>query len=128
MWQSAKSARATSLAQSALVSTFLTAICLAMTRGSPTASLSVVALSEINTLHLFACHRFALFVARAFRMLTKRDLFRSATLIAIGAAAAKSGLARDESSTDRPGLLGAKDIAQAGFVYGLPIVMNYGVM
>ena len=31
-------------------------------------------------------------------------------------------------STDRPGFFKAKDIAEAGFIYGLPIVMNYGVM
>src|SRR4249920_1117356 len=29
---------------------------------------------------------------------------------------------------DRPGFFKAKDIAEAGFIYGLPIVMNYGVM
>ena len=28
----------------------------------------------------------------------------------------------------RPGFFKAKDIAEAGFIYGLPIVMNYGVM
>src|SRR6266496_5825042 len=27
-----------------------------------------------------------------------------------------------------PGILGAKDIAEQGFIYGLPIVMNYAVM
>lgn len=32
------------------------------------------------------------------------------------------------SPPDRPGFLKAKDIAEAGFIYGLPIVMNYGVM
>src|SRR6476661_8205988 len=28
----------------------------------------------------------------------------------------------------RPGLIESKDIAEAGFIYGLPIVMNYAVM
>jgi hypothetical protein len=88
-----------------------------------------LALSEINTPRLFACHRFALFVAReAFRMLTKRDLLRSATLTAIGTVAAKFGLARDETSTERPSFSAVRDIAEAGFIYGLPIVMNYGIM
>lgn len=31
-------------------------------------------------------------------------------------------------AADRPGFFKAKDIAEAGFIYGLPIVMNYGVM
>lgn len=31
-------------------------------------------------------------------------------------------------AADRPGFFKARDIAEAGFVYGLPIVMNYGVM
>lgn len=33
-----------------------------------------------------------------------------------------------QTGADRPGFVGAKDIAEAGFIYGLPIVMNYGVM
>ena len=33
-----------------------------------------------------------------------------------------------QTSADRPGFFKAKDIAEAGFIYGLPIVMNYGVM
>jgi hypothetical protein len=31
-------------------------------------------------------------------------------------------------SASRPGFFNAKEIAEAGFIYGLPIVMNYGVM
>jgi hypothetical protein len=58
-------------------------------------------------------------------MFTKRDLFRSAALAAITTAATKSGLVLAQ---DRPGLFEAKSIAEAGFIYGLPIVMNYGVM
>ncbi len=61
-------------------------------------------------------------------MLTKRDLLRSAALAAIAATAAKSSPALAQASGDRPGFLKAKDIAEAGFIYGLPIVMNYGVM
>ena len=32
------------------------------------------------------------------------------------------------AQADRPGFLKAKDIAEAGFIYGLPIVMNYKTM
>src|SRR6201994_1947027 len=58
-------------------------------------------------------------------MLTKRDLFRSAAFPAVAATAVRSVPALAQ---DRPGFLRAKDIAEAGFIYGLPIVMNYGVM
>ena len=61
-------------------------------------------------------------------MLTKRDLLRSAALAAITTSTAKSVSVRAQTSADRPGFFKAKDIAEAGFVYGLPIVMNYGVM
>jgi hypothetical protein len=60
--------------------------------------------------------------------LTKRDLLRSVALAAIVAAATKSGPLRAETGDKRPGFFGAKDIAEAGFIYGLPIVMNYAVM
>jgi hypothetical protein len=52
----------------------------------------------------------------------------SAAAAAIPAAVAKSGVARGQASTTRPGFVGAKDTAEAGFIYGLPIVMNYAVM
>jgi hypothetical protein len=61
-------------------------------------------------------------------MLTKRDLLRSAALAAITASTAKSVPVLAQTSADRPGFLKAKDIAEAGFIYGLPIVMGYGVM
>src|SRR6184192_4740173 len=61
-------------------------------------------------------------------MLTKRDLLRSAALAAIAASTANSIPALAQTSADRPGFLKAKDIAEAGFIFGLPIVMNYGVM
>ncbi|MGE0225102.1 MAG: hypothetical protein AB7S57_17670, partial [Acetobacteraceae bacterium] len=57
-------------------------------------------------------------------MLTKRDLFRASGMAAFAAA---SGCAQD-SGSGRPGFFKARDIAEAGFIYGLPIVMNYGVM
>ena len=61
-------------------------------------------------------------------MLTKRDLLRSAALAAITASTAKSVPVLAQTSADRPGFLKARDIAEAGFIYGLPIVMGYGVM
>ena len=57
-------------------------------------------------------------------MFTKRDLLRSAALAAITASTAKSIPAQAQTSADRPGFFKAKDIAEAGFIYGLPIVMN----
>jgi hypothetical protein len=61
-------------------------------------------------------------------MLTKRDLLCSATLAAITASTAKSVPVHADTRADRPGFFKAKDIAEAGFVYGLPIVMNYAIM
>src|SRR3984885_1759358 len=67
-------------------------------------------------------------IGRSVQMLTKRDLLRSAALAAITASTAKSVPVQAQTSTDRPGFFKAKDIAEQGFIYGLPIVMNYGVM
>src|ERR1700686_5290241 len=61
-------------------------------------------------------------------MITKRDLLRSAALAAITATTAKSVPVQAQTSANRPGFFKAKHIAEAGFIYGLPIVMNYGVM
>jgi hypothetical protein len=61
-------------------------------------------------------------------MFTKRDLLRSAALAAVTASTAKSVPVQAQTSPDRPGFFKAKDIAEAGFIYGLPIVMGYGVM
>ena len=61
-------------------------------------------------------------------MLTKRDLLRSAALAAITASTANSVPVQAQTSAERPGFFKAKDIAEEGFIYGLPIVMNYGVM
>ena len=58
-------------------------------------------------------------------MMTKRQLLGGAT----GAAwAAADGRSPAEAAPDRPGFLASKNIAEAGFIFGLPIVMNYGVM
>ncbi|TYL93957.1 DUF1254 domain-containing protein [Bradyrhizobium rifense] len=61
-------------------------------------------------------------------MLTKRDLLRSAALAAMTATTAKPIPALAQTSAGRPGFFKAKDIAEAGFIYGLPIVMNFAVM
>jgi hypothetical protein len=59
-------------------------------------------------------------------MLTKRDLLRSAALAALTGAAGP--LRPAFAQPDRPGFFKSRDIAKAGFVYGLPIVMNYAVL
>ncbi|MET4156436.1 hypothetical protein ABIC08_008569 [Bradyrhizobium sp. RT9b] len=60
-------------------------------------------------------------------LLTKRGLLRSAALATVVAAGVKSSHAWAQSS-ERPGFFKVKDIAEAGFIYGLPMVMAYGVM
>jgi hypothetical protein len=61
-------------------------------------------------------------------MLTKRELLRSAALAALVATAAKSTPAMAQNKAEWPSLFEAKDIAEEGFIYGLPLVMNYAVM
>jgi hypothetical protein len=61
-------------------------------------------------------------------MLTKRDLLRSAAMTALAVTTAKSTPAIAQNKADWPRLLEAKDIAEEGFIYGLPIMMNYGTM
>ena len=64
-------------------------------------------------------------------MPTKRTFLKSG--LAAGAAALAGptfglGPARADWRHGRPGFFAAKDIAEAGYVFGLPIVMNYGSM
>lgn len=61
-------------------------------------------------------------------MLTKRDLLRSAAMAAIVATTAKFSLAIAKNKAEWPSLLDAKNIAEEGFIFGLPLVMNYAVM
>jgi hypothetical protein len=61
-------------------------------------------------------------------MLTKRHLLHSVALAAVTVAATKPHSAQAQTGANRPGFFKAKDIAEAGFIYGLPIVMNYAVM
>lgn len=67
-------------------------------------------------------------------MLTKRQFLKSTAAAAFVAPGMASGLAGALASgsalaqVKRPGFFAAKDVAEAGYIYGLPIVMNYGVM
>src|SRR3954465_14968886 len=61
-------------------------------------------------------------------MLTKRDLFRSAALAAITVTATAPVPANAQAKAEWPDIREAKAIAEEGFIYGLPIVMNYAVM
>lgn len=61
-------------------------------------------------------------------MITRREVLGSTALVALPVATMVSAPVGAQTSTDRPGFFGAKDIAEAGFIYGLPIVMNYAIM
>lgn len=49
-------------------------------------------------------------------------------MTAVAVAAAKSAPASAQNKAEWPNLIEAKDIAEEGFIYGLPLVMNYAVM
>ena len=61
-------------------------------------------------------------------MLTKRDLLRSAALAAISVTTMTPIPASAQTKAEWPDIIEAKDIAEAGFIYGLPLVMIYAVM
>lgn len=65
-------------------------------------------------------------------MTTRRQFLASgATMLAVAAAGGAALLpraAQAETSAASPGFLAAKDIAEAAYIFGLPIVMNYGTM
>jgi len=61
-------------------------------------------------------------------MLTKRHLLCSVALAAITVALTKPYSVQAQTSANSAGFFKAKDTAEAGFIYGLPIVMNYAVM
>jgi hypothetical protein len=58
-------------------------------------------------------------------MITRRKLLGGAALLATSGT---SVLSSAKADTRRPGFFAAKDIAEAGLIFGLPIVMNYGAM
>ncbi len=60
-------------------------------------------------------------------MITKRDLLRSAALAAVTATTLKSVPVSAQTKAEWPSVIEAKAIAEEGFIYGLPIVMNYAV-
>jgi hypothetical protein len=61
-------------------------------------------------------------------MLTKRDLLLRSTALAAITVATTSVRLNAQANAAWPGILEAKAIAEEGFIYGLPIVMNYAVM
>src|SRR3954468_1306160 len=61
-------------------------------------------------------------------MLTKRDLLRSAALAAMTVTTLTPVPASAQVKAEWPDIIEAKKIAEEGFIYGLPIVMNYAVM
>src|SRR5712675_655244 len=61
-------------------------------------------------------------------MLTKRDLLRSAALAAMTVTTIMPLPANAQAKAEWPDIREAKAIAEEGFIYGLPIVMNYAVM
>src|SRR6195256_365689 len=61
-------------------------------------------------------------------MLTKRELLLSAALAAITIPTTNSIPASAQAKAEWPDIREAKAIAEEGFIYGLPIVMNYAVM
>jgi hypothetical protein len=61
-------------------------------------------------------------------MLTKRELLRSAALAALVVTTTKPVPVNAQAKAEWPDIRDAKAIAEEGFIYGLPIVMNYAVM
>ena len=64
---------------------------------------------------------------RSAPLFTKREILRSAAFAGVSIATTSLPVSA-QTTADRPGFLKAKDVAEAGFIYGLPIVMNYAVM
>ena len=58
-------------------------------------------------------------------MISKRDLLVATAATTLGFTAAASRSARAQAN--RPGVVGAFETAEAAFIFGLPIVMNYAV-
>ncbi|MBR1214084.1 DUF1254 domain-containing protein [Bradyrhizobium sp. JYMT SZCCT0180] len=61
-------------------------------------------------------------------MITKRDLLRAAALAAMTVTTMTPVPASAQAKAEWPDIIEAKRIAEEGFIYGLPIVMNYAVM
>lgn len=61
-------------------------------------------------------------------MLTRRDLLRSTTMAALAATITVSAPALAQKKAEWPSPAETRDIAEEGFIYGLPLVMIYAVM
>ena len=61
-------------------------------------------------------------------MITKRDLLRSAAVAAIAVTTTTSSPVSAQTNARWPNVFEAKAIAEEGFLFGLPLVMNYAVM
>jgi hypothetical protein len=61
-------------------------------------------------------------------MITKRELLRSAGLAAITVTATRFAPVSAQTGARWPEIFEAKAIAEEGFIFGLPLVMNYAVM
>ncbi|MET4040981.1 DUF1254 domain-containing protein [Bradyrhizobium sp. RT6a] len=61
-------------------------------------------------------------------MLTKRELLRSAAIAGLASATLVSTDVHAQNRPEWPSIFEAKDIAEEGFIFGLPLVMNYAVM
>jgi hypothetical protein len=61
-------------------------------------------------------------------MITKRELLRSAGLAAITVTATRAIPVSAQTNPRWPNVFEAKAIAEEGFIFGLPLVMNYAVM
>lgn len=61
-------------------------------------------------------------------MLSKRHFLKMLAAGGLTAPALLPVAASAQTAPERPGFFKAREIAEAGFIYGLPIVMNYGVM
>src|SRR4051794_33235731 len=61
-------------------------------------------------------------------MATRRDLLASMAVGGVAPAALPLGRAAAQGSASWPTPAEARRIAEAGYIFGLPIVMNYGVM
>ena len=61
-------------------------------------------------------------------MITKRELLGSAALAAITVTATRSVPVSAQTNARWPNIFEAKAIAEEGFIFGLPLVMNYAVM
>jgi hypothetical protein len=58
-------------------------------------------------------------------MMSKREFVHSAAMAAIAVSGSR---ALAQANVSLPAFVNPKEVAEEGFIYGLPIVMNYGVM